>query len=70
MLVVLSSSSSSLSVASSANLFQVIASLHKSVPDFVFLFYPFLVMLPLTVIHTIVAVVAADSMYPIGPSIR
>ena len=63
-----SSSSLSLSVASSANIFQVIAILHKLVLDFVYLFYPLLVLLPLTAIHVIVAVAADYSMYPIGPS--
>ena len=43
-------------------------SLQNSVLDCVYLFYPFLILLPLTVIHAIVFAVAAASMYPVGPS--
>ena len=43
-------------------------SLQRLVLDCVYLFYPFLILFPLTVIHTIVAVSNAASMCPVGPS--
>ena len=42
--------------------------LHHSFLDFVYLFYPFLIQLPLTAIRAIIDVVAAVSMYLVGPS--
>ena len=42
--------------------------LQNPVLDFVYLFYPFLIPLPLTVILTIVSAVADASRYPVGTS--
>ena len=41
--------------------------LHKSVLDYLFLFYPLLIPFSPTVIHAVVAVDVASSMSPIGP---